>query len=93
MITLINLVKSGSIVKTNYFSETNDNDKGYIEYDIGQKKVINCSYSLEDSKSSIKLSFNKAIQAIERLVEYNKFPKKYRYLWYLYAETDKKAVE
>lgn len=82
MITLINLSKSGNLISTNYFSENNDKDQGYIEYNIDEKKVVSHSYSLEDEKSGIKYDFSKAIRAIEKLIEYNKFPKKYRYIWY-----------
>ena len=82
MITLINLVKEGNLIKTNYFSEKNSDDLGYIEYDIAQKEVIKYTYSREDSESFVKFDFSHAIRAIECLIEYNKFPEKYRYIWY-----------
>lgn len=82
MITLVNLVKDGDVVKTDYFEESNSNDRGHIEYDIKQKKAIKYSYSREDRESRVKLGFSKSIRAIEKLVEYNKFPNRYRYLWY-----------
>lgn len=82
MLTLINLIKEGNLIKTNYYSENNDGDKGYIEYDIDKKKVLSYSYSQEDKESSLKYDFHKAVRAIEKLIECNKFPSKYRYIWY-----------
>ena len=82
MVTLINLIVVGNLIKTNYFSDHNDKDQGYIEYDMEKKKVVLYYYSQEDKDSKIKYDFSKAIWAIEKLIEYNKFPEKYRYIWY-----------
>lgn len=82
MVTLVNPKKVNSVVSAEYYCELNETDKGYIEYDFEKKKVIQCSYCQEDAKSHIKYGASKAVKAIERLVAANKFPEKYRYIWY-----------
>lgn len=82
MTTLVNLVNNNGIIDTDYFGETNESDKGHIQYDIRENKVIDYSYSNEDAESPIKIDFRKAIRAIELLIQYNKFPEKYSYIWY-----------
>ena len=82
MVTLVNLSKVNNIVSAEYYCENNETDKGYIEYDIEKKKVIKCSYCQEDAKSHIKYGASKAAKAIEILVAANRFPEKYRYIWY-----------
>ena len=82
MVTLVDLIVVGKLIKTIFFSYNNDKDQGYIEYDMEKRKVVSYSYSQRDKESKIKYSFSKAIRAIEKLIEYNKFPEKYRYIWY-----------
>lgn len=65
-----------------YFSDSNDKDVGKIEYDISAKKVLSFSYSRADEATTIHYDFAKAVAAVEKLVEYNKFPATYRYIWY-----------
>lgn len=82
MVTLINLKNNNGIIITDYFLDTNESDKGHIQYDIHKKAVISYSYSQEDKDSFVKYGFNKALRAIETLVEHDEFPEKYRYIWY-----------
>ena len=82
MVTLINIQRINHVVSAEYYCEDNETDKGHIVYDIEKEKVIQCSYCQEDAKSHIKYGASKAVKAIERLVAANKFPEKYRYIWY-----------
>lgn len=82
MVTLINLKRIDNLIITDYFLDDNNDDKGHIEYDISRNSVIQYSYSREDDESNIKYGFRKAIAAIEKLIEYGRFPEKYRYIWY-----------
>lgn len=82
MVTLINPERNGDIVSTEYFIESNENDRGYIEYDVTKDKVIKCSLCQEDSASFLKIGANKTVKAIQKLVAANKFPERYRYIWY-----------
>lgn len=82
MVTLINLKNDNGIIYTDYFIESNVSDLGHIEYDSKSKEVISYSYCKEDKNAYVKYGFSKALIAIEKLIEYNKFPEKYRYIWY-----------
>ena len=81
MVTLINLIKEGNLIKTNYFSESNSDDLGYIEYDVAKNEVVRYTYSREDNELFLKY-FNKAVRAIECLIKNDKFPEEYHYIWY-----------
>ena len=82
MVTLVNPKKVGKVVSAEYYLETNETDKGYLEYDFEKKEVVRCSYCREDAKAHVKYGASKAVRAIERLVAANKFPEIYRYIWY-----------
>ena len=82
MVTLVNVKKSNNLIVADYFLESNNYDKGHLEYDVEKKQVIKYSYSKEDADSTIKYGLSKATKAIEKLIEFNKFPETYRYIWY-----------
>ncbi len=81
MVTLINLVKDGNLIRTDYYGEGETNDLGHIVYDISADKVVEKVYSKSESDTWYTY-FSKAVIAIRRLVEYNKFPSTYHFLWY-----------
>lgn len=82
MVTLSNLIKSGNKINTDYYLENNKEDRGHVEYDVEKRKVTKYSYSQEDEKSNIKYGFKKSVVAIEKLIEADKFPEEYKYIWY-----------
>ena len=79
MITLTNLVKEGNLIRTDYYGY--DNEKGHIVFDISADEVVAKVYSKTESDKSYPF-FAKAVIAIRRLIEYNKFPTEYTFSWY-----------
>ena len=82
MITLENLRKEGNIIKTNYYSDDNVDDQGYLEFDISKDEIVKAEYSEEDLRYSRAYDAGYARRAIRKLVARNSYPKRYQYIWY-----------
>lgn len=85
MVTLINIVREGNLLKVNYYEDTDWHDLGYIEYDIEKRKVVAYSYSNSEKEGPLKRGYHKTIEAIEMMLEGGtdkEFVKTLHYYWY-----------
>jgi hypothetical protein len=81
MVILKEVKKINNIVTAWYYM-LDENDLGYIEYDIKQKEIVSHQYNKEDARSAIKRGLSKAAEAIDLMAKHNKFPAKFEYSWY-----------
>lgn len=82
MVTLQNIRKINTIVRANYYIESDSDDVGYVEYDTHSKRVVKHEYSERDKEFVNRPGISKAVRAIENLAKNNIFPKQYKYMWY-----------
>lgn len=81
MVILKDITKTNNIVTAWYYM-LEENDLGYIEYDLKQEEVVNYQYNEEDANSVIKRGLSKAAEAIKLMAKHNKFPANFEYSWY-----------
>lgn len=81
MVTLINIEKRDSLIIADYYYD-DESDVGHIEYDILKNKIIKRRYNALDENSPIKYGFSKISNACKLMIENNKYPNAYRYIWY-----------
>ena len=81
MLTLINIEKKDGLIVADYYYD-DESDVGHIEYDILKDKIIKKRYNALDKNSLIKYGFSKISKACRLMIENNKYPDAYHYIWY-----------
>ena len=82
MVILEKVIKRNNIIEADYYYPEAENDKGHIVFDIKNAMYTNIDYCEDDKNSLSKYRFGKVIEALKRMVQYDKYPETYHYYWY-----------
>lgn len=82
MVVLENAKKENNIVTANFWYSGNKDDRGYFAYSIDREKFIQLSLPAADHGDKLSYSFGKVKAALRNMIEHDKYPSSYHYMWY-----------
>ena len=79
---LDNVERNNNIISADYYYSDKTEDVGHISYDIDNDEIIDIEYTKRDAEKECKYPVGLLINAFRHMVEHNRYPKTYRYIWY-----------